>query len=167
MGGTTSDIKSLLITPLVVLALLAPLYAGADVNKGFAAAGTGDFATAEKEWKKAAEQGNAVAQYNLGLMYDNGRGVLQDHKETVKWYTLAAEQGKARSQFNLGVMYYNGQGVIQDNVYAHIWLNIAASEGNETAKEYRDRIATQMTPTQIAEAQKLARECMAKDYKGC
>ena len=47
-------------------------------------------------------------------MYDNGRGVLQDYKEAVKWYRLAAEQGNANAQYNLGVMYDNGEGVPQD-----------------------------------------------------
>ena len=82
--------KSLLITPVVLLALLAPLYAGADVNKGFAAAEARDYATAKKEWQKAAEQGDAVAQYIVGVMYDNGRVVLQNFTEVLKWYRLAA-----------------------------------------------------------------------------
>ena len=100
-------------------------------------------------------------------MYNNGRGVLQDYKEAVKWYTLAAEQGNATAQFNLGNMYEKGRGVIQDNAYAHMWSNIAASNGYENARRGRDTIAIQMTPSQIAEAQKLARECVAKEYKGC
>ena len=64
-------------------------------------------------------------------------------------------------------MYEYGEGVIQDNAYAHMWSNIAASNGDETAKTNRDMIAEQMTPAQIEEAQKLARECVAKEYKGC
>ena len=47
-------------------------------------------------------------------MYDNGKGVLQDYKEAVKWYTKAAEQGHANAQSNLGVKYDNGEGVLQD-----------------------------------------------------
>ena len=64
-----------------------------------------------KWYTLAAEQGNADAQYNLGVMYDNGRGVPQDDKTAVKWYRLAAEQGDASAQSNLGVMYGTGQGV--------------------------------------------------------
>tara|TARA_B100001175_G_C18907769_1_gene356396 strand:- start:11 stop:286 length:276 start_codon:yes stop_codon:yes gene_type:complete len=64
-------------------------------------------------------------------------------------------------------MYRNGTGVLQDNVYSHMWLNTAAYEGHKNAKKNRDIIAKEMTPAQIAEAQKLARECVAKDYKGC
>lgn len=92
INGTTGDMKSLLITPSVLLALLAPLYAGADFDKGLDAVEAGDFATAEKEGKKAAAQGNADAQFNLALMYRKGESVLQDDKETGKWYLLAAEQ---------------------------------------------------------------------------
>lgn len=88
------------------------------------------------------------------------------HK-TKKWYTKAAEQGDADAQFNLAVMYDNGLGVLQDNVYAHVWLNIASSNGSETAGKNRDLVAKRMTPDQIAEAQRLARECVKKDYKNC
>ncbi len=94
----------------------------------------------------------------------------QDDKTAVKWYTLAAEQGYASAQYNLGLMYVEGEGVIQDNVYAHMWWNIAASSGeseSEKASANRDIVAEEMTPDQIAEAQKLARECVAKNYKGC
>jgi uncharacterized protein len=56
----------------------------------------------------AAEQGYAEAQYNLGVMYGNGNGVVQDYAEAVKWYRLAAEQGNAKAQNNLGVMYEYG-----------------------------------------------------------
>ncbi|MDP7056148.1 MAG: sel1 repeat family protein, partial [Alphaproteobacteria bacterium] len=64
----------------------------ADLQKGFDAYHRGDYATALREWKPLAEQGNARAQNNLGVMYEKGLGVLQDYKTAVKWYTLAAEQ---------------------------------------------------------------------------
>ena len=70
-----------------------------------------DDKTAVKWYKLAAEQGHALAQYNLGWVYDTGKGVPQDYKTAVKWYTLAAEQGNARAQNNLGLMYDNGKGV--------------------------------------------------------
>ena len=126
-----------------------------------------DYKIAVKWFKLAAGQGYAPAQYNLGIMYDNGRGVTQDYKAAVKWFKLAAEQGIAPAQFNMGVLYYNGQGVIQDYTLAHMWLNIAASQGGEEAAKNRDKVGKEMTPSQIAEAQKLARECVAKNYKDC
>ena len=93
--------------------------------------------------------------------------MLQDHKEAVKWYTKAAEQGHARAQNNLGVSYENGEGVPQDDVYAHLWYNIAGANGDPTGRKYRDEVAKRMTPDQIAEAQRVARECVKKDYKDC
>ena len=64
-------------------------------------------------------------------------------------------------------MYYNGQGVIQDKAYAHMWWNIAASSGHKGAVNNRDIVAKKMTPADISAAQKLARECVRKKYKGC
>ena len=101
-------------------------------------------------------------------MYDEGMSVSQDDKTAVKWYTLAAEQGDASAQNNLGAMYGNGEGVLQDYVRAHMWWNIAASSaGDKNAIANRDKVAGMMTPSQIAEAQKLARECVRKKYKDC
>jgi len=126
-----------------------------------------DYKIAMKWYRLAAEQGDAFAQYFLGLMYDNGQGVPQDDKTAVKWYRLAAEQGDADAQNNLGNAYGRGQGVIQDYVRAHMWLNIAASSGDKTASKNRDIVAKRMTPARIEDAQKLARECVRKKYKGC
>ncbi|WP_223427918.1 SEL1-like repeat protein [Tateyamaria pelophila] len=78
-----------------------------------------------------------------------------------------AEQGYAPAQFILGMMYFLGRGLIQDNVYAHMWFNIAASFGDEEGATYRDIVSERMTPADLSEAQKLARECVAKNYKGC
>ena len=139
----------------------------ADFQKGYAAYHSGDYATALREWKPLAEQGYAVAQSNLSFMYSKGRGVPQDYKTAVMWSKLAAEQGYADAQNNLGAMYNNGYGVLQDYVRAHMWYNIAASSGNKTASKNRDIVAKRMTPAQIADAQKLARECVRKKYKGC
>ena len=71
-----------------------------------------------KKTLQAAEQGFAAAQYNLGVMYDNGQGVRQDDAQAVQWYRKAAEQGHAKAQYNLGVAYINGQGVRQDDAQA-------------------------------------------------
>jgi uncharacterized protein len=68
--------------------------------------------------RKAAEQGHATAQYNLGLMYDTGYGVPKDLVEAVNWYRKAAEQGDAEAQYKLGVLFEGGQGVRKDLVEA-------------------------------------------------
>ena len=140
---------------------------GADFYKGVDAYKSGDFATALREFRPLAEQGDAGAQYSLGWMYLKGEGVPQDYKSALKWFTLAAEQGYAKAQYSLGLMYALGEGVIQDNVYAHMWGNIAASSGDKDAIGIRDIIAKRMTPADISTAQNLARECVRKNYKGC
>ena len=160
--------RTLIIIPVLLLSLfLGASSYSADFNKGLTAAQSGDFATALKEWKPLAEQGDADAQTNLGLMYQNGWGVLQDDKEAVRWYTLAAEQEHAKAQYNLGVMYALGEGVIKDYVYAHMWGNIASMNGNDKGETLRGYVAEKMTSSQIEEAQRLARECIKKNYKGC
>ncbi len=86
------------------------------------------------KYRKAAEQGNASAQNNLGVMYDNGLGVAQDYKQASVWYRKAAEQGNASAQNNLGVMYVNGHGVAQDYKQASVWYRKAAEQGNASAQ---------------------------------
>ena len=83
-----------------------------------------------------------------------------------EWKPLA-EQGHASAQSNLGWMYSKGQGVLQDYIRAHMWYNIAASSGEKTASKNRDIVAKRMNSNQIITAQKLARKCVKKNYKGC
>ena len=80
---------------------------------------------------------------------------------------LATAQGDSFAQGNLGFMYRNGQGVVQDYVLAHMWTNLAAVKGNAISVKNRDIIAAKMSTQQIALAQKLARECQSRNFKGC
>src|SRR5450759_39271 len=96
----------------------------------------GDYAKAATLFRPLAEQGDASAQLELGVMYDNGEGVLQDDKEAVKWFRLAADQGNADAQFNLGVMYDRGEGVHQSYKGAVKWFRLAADQGNADAQFY-------------------------------
>jgi TPR repeat protein len=114
--------------------------------------------------KKRAVQGEAKAQLALGFTYAEGKlGVPQDYAEALKWFRLAAAQGIAQAQLMVGLMYSMGQGVPQDFVEAHKWLNLAAATytndkpNHDRAIKARDIVAADMTPAQIAEAQKLAR----------
>jgi hypothetical protein len=134
-----------------------------------AAYGRGDYLTALRLLKPLAAQGHAEAQYNLGGMYAEGRGVPQDYGEATKWFRKAAEQGHVEAQYNLGGMYFRGQGVPRDFVLAHMWFNLSvsrvpASEGGtrEATEIIIDLVASKMTPFQIAEAQRLAREWKPK-----
>ena len=105
--------------------------AGADLQKGWTAYQSGNFASALREWRPLAEKGNADAQYLVGGMYATGQGVIRD------W------------------------------VFAHMWGNLAASNGNENGGKLREIAAKNMTPADLSTAQKLARECVLKKYKGC
>src|ERR1019366_1315713 len=82
----------------------------------------------------AAAQGDASAQYNLGLMYDQGRGVTQNYPESARWYRLAAAQGDASAQYNLGLMYDQGRGVPQDYKESARWYHLAAAQGHARAQ---------------------------------
>ena len=98
----------------ITLGMAQGAYAGA-LEDGHASYTRGDYATAVSLYRLASDQGNAKAQNNLGVMYNNGQGVVQDYKEAVKWWRLAAAQGNAWAQNNLGIMYHYGQGVVQDH----------------------------------------------------
>ena len=117
--------------------------------------------------RQAAEQGDARAQFNLGFMYHEGKGVPQDDAEAVRWFRMAAGQGHAEAQGALGAMYALGRGVLKDSVLAHMWLNIAGASGNEAAREPRDNLEDDMTCAEISRATELARTCMTSDYKDC
>ncbi len=100
----------------------------------------------------------ACTDYEAGKeAYDRG-----DYATALTKFRPLAQQGDARAQYNLGVMYYRGYGVTKDDVLAHMWLNLAAVRGLETARTLRDRLAEKMTPAQLDDAQRLAREWKLK-----
>jgi hypothetical protein len=109
--------------------------------------------------RRLADQGNAVAQYTLGMM-------TQDYAERARWYRKAADQGYARAQLTLGMAYVSGQGVPQDHVQAYMWFSLAGDRGLSGGSLFRDGVAagrvgkgserTPMTPAQIAQAKALA-----------
>ncbi len=117
-----------------------------------------DYWQAQQWYEKAAAQGLAEAQLNLGLLYGNGLGMPQNYGQARAWWKKAASQGNAKAQYNLGVLYDNGYGVTQDFVQAHKWHSLAAANGHKEAALFRDAIAKQMTSAQIDEAQKLTQE---------
>ncbi len=114
-----------------------------------------------------AAQGNAVAQFNLGVLHDTGRGVWQDRKLAAQWYRKAAKQGHAAAQFNLGGLYYEGQGVPKDLVRASIWFTLAAIAGYDGATRNRNSVASLLTADQIAAVQQMARACRLNKYIDC
>ncbi len=123
-----------------------------------AAFGRADYATAMRIFHSLADQGDAIAQYRLGLMYQGGLGVPEDYASAAMWFRSAAEQGLKTAQWDLGLMYENGFGVQRDYVQAHMWYNLSAAQGWEAGAISRTKLERAMTPAQIAEAQRLSRE---------
>jgi TPR repeat protein len=118
----------------LIYSLTLVLPAKGDSAEGFAAFDRGDFATAFRELNPAAEQGNAMAQYGIGLMYARGLGVTKNDVEAARWLGFAAKQGNALAQFNFGVMYEEGQGVPQNHSEAVNWYRLAADQGLPSAQ---------------------------------
>lgn len=104
----------------------------------------GDYKAAYEEWLPLAELGDTEAQYNLGVLYDEGSGVDQDLARAAHWYHKAADQGFVDAQTNLGIMYYQGQGVVRDLEKADHWFQKAASQGDADAKAYLQELARVM-----------------------
>src|SRR5215472_14710181 len=131
------SMRNVLCSLLVALSCLsAPAFAGPheDFDAAVAAYRRGDYAAAVKLLKPLTEQGDARAQFDLGLMHDKGQGVPQDYATAVSWYRKAAEQGNARAQTNLGFMYDKGRGVPQDYATALSWYRKAAEQGDAVAQ---------------------------------
>lgn len=114
--------------------------------------------TAAAEWyRKSAEQGHPWGQTALGVRYELGEGVPKDAEKALEWYRKAAEYGDKDGQWNLARMYWLGIGVARDMVRAYLWANLSAAQGRGEAARLRDEMEQQMTPEQVAEAQRMAR----------
>ena len=123
-----------------------------------------DFKEATKWYRTAAEQGFHEAQYNLGVMYFQGRGTPSDFREALKWYRRAATQGDAKAQYNLGFMYANGVGVPKDLSRGHMWWDLASKNGEAAAWGNLDALTKMMTKEQIARAQAMDAHSDDRDH---
>ena len=112
-------------------------------------------------YRNAAEQGDDNAQFRLGTMYYQGQGFTQDFVQAADWYLKSATQGNSNAQAFLGGMYFEGLGVRQDLKQAYAWLSVAA-KNNQDAIKSRDSIASQLSDTDLFEAQILATEYLNK-----
>ncbi len=118
---------------LLALPLTLPAFAG-DFEDGMQFILNKDYPKAVESFKKAAAQGNADAQFNLGVLYSRGRGIPQDYEEAANWFRKAAEQGDVPAQSMLGFLYLKGQGVKQDYQQAMFWYLRAAEKGYAIAQ---------------------------------
>ena len=144
------------------LTLLIWIAQAADFATGVDAYQKGDYATAMKEWLAVAEAGGAAAQFNVGLLYYDGKGVPQDYDQAAKWFNRAADQDYTKAQMNLGEMYYVGEGVKRDYVQAYKWLNLCASKGDATCADHRNEVAKKLKASKLATAQRLSSEWKPK-----
>ena len=119
---------------LLVSVFVAPIANADPFVDGVYAAERGDHATALKLWTPLAQQGDRLAQYNLALMYQKGKGVPQNYSEAFKWYKLSAHKGFAKAQYNLALMYQEGKGVPQNYSEAFKWYRLAAQQGFASAQ---------------------------------
>ena len=148
---------------VLALALTGTAVAG-PFEDGQAAYMRDDYAEALRLWGQLADQGDARAQFGVGKMYYIGQGVRRNYAQADEWFQKAADQGFAYAQFNLGAAYEDGGlGVPQDYALAYMWFSLASStaintELREMAVQNRDHVAAKMTPAQIDEAQRMARE---------
>jgi len=123
-----------------------------------------DDAESLKWGQLAAETGNVTAQLIMGARYNEGRGVPKDPTEAVKWFEKAANKGAAYGLFNLGLMYAGGSGIPEDKVQSFKWFTLAAavfpapSKQRDEAIYNANQVAAKMTPPEVAEAQRLAKE---------
>ena len=116
-----------------------------------------DYAEAAIWFRKAAEQNNAAAQNTLGALYASGRGVELNYAEAANWFRKAAEQGNTTAENNLGVIFLADQDVMQKDE-AFFWLILASYSGDDSSSDLRHQVAALLTPQQVADLEKRARE---------
>ena len=133
---TLKEMKYFYLPYFVLVSLIIPItnLHAADFQKGYEAHLKGDYISAIKEWGPLAAQGDAAAQFNIGNMFDFGKGVAEDNAQAVYWYNKSAEQGNANAQYALGWMYENGEGVVNDLAMAFKWYKRAAERDNPAAQ---------------------------------
>jgi len=140
------------------LLLLAGSASAGPLEDGLRAIDDEQFETAAHLLRPLAEEGAAAAQSGLGVLALNGWGVPQDSAEALKWLRRAADQGEGRALFSLGIMSVNGLGVPQDDVQAFAWFDCADRQGEANGAIGRDALAQRMSPEQVEQARRLARE---------
>jgi TPR repeat protein len=106
--------------------------------------------------RKLAGQGDADAQWQMGVRYHNGEGVPRDDVQAMQWFLRAADQGHVTAQATLGAYYWAGRGVPQDLSKAYFWSALALAEGDENSKSRLEGLASQMTQTQVSAARQQA-----------
>ncbi len=158
-GVVTKSLKLALALGLLLTGALAR----ADFNDGVLSLMGGDYDKALKVFVPLAETSNhAYAQYFLGRMYSDGRGVEKNQAEGARWYRKAAEKGVHDAQYRLGQLYEAGEGVPMDMEYAFAWYGVAAHSGNVKAGEALRAAAGKLSEEELKSANLLSADLIQK-----
>ncbi len=142
-----------------LLLLMFAANSWADFNDGVVAYAMGQYEKAMQTMMPlAANADHPYAQYYVGVMYEKGQGVDQSYDEAVKWFGSSAEQGVSQAQMRLSKLYAAGKGVPQDYEYAFAWASVAQHLGNSYAPPQVGKMAAELSPEELAEAQKLSNQ---------
>jgi uncharacterized protein len=137
-----------------------PVLAG-PLEDGLHALEDGSYERAMRLLRPLAAEGDPRAQYQIGVMHEEGWGVPRVYSEALGWLLQAADKGDD-AQNHLGFLYFYGRGVKKDYVTAYMWFDLAAADGVAHAAFSRDLVAANMTPSQVAVAHKLANDRKSK-----
>jgi len=153
-----------LIVSLIAIPFVTPVFGG-QFEDAKAAYERGDYEMAYRLVKPLADQGEAEAQFSLGVLYYEGKGVPQDYVEAVNWCRKAAEQGHWKAQYQLAESYYKGEGVHRDYVLAYFWVSLAVISTKDESTdivnrivEARDTAAKKLTLHQLAKVEQMVKE---------
>lgn len=130
----------------------------AEFNKGLTAYNMGKFGMAALIWGRMADQGSAIAQSSLGLLYYTGSGVPTDYDRARELFLAAAQKNVPEAQMFLSLMYRRGDGVRQSWLLSYMWCDIAVGAGHEAASYVRLGLAEHLTGPEVLEAQRLSSE---------
>ena len=151
----------------VVLVALAGSAHAQSVPRGINAYNAGDYSTALNNFQPLAERGRRDAQYNVGLMYELGKGLQQDFGQAAGWYQRSALQGTPEAQYALALMYQQGIGTSKDLISAYKWFALASTASYKASAANRALVARRMSNRDIETAQNLAQQCLATNYSSC
>jgi hypothetical protein len=145
-----------LLAPAIEQHWLRPAQAASGASRAPLAVDRRGHALSLDELRNLAGQGDADAQWQLGVLYHDGEGVPKDDAVAVQWFERAAEQGYVRAQSTLGAYYWAGRGVPQDYSKAYFWSQLALAQGDENSKSRLEGLSAQMTQAQVAGARQQA-----------
>ena len=156
-----NNLKRAIIAAFLTLSVIG-IGNGADLQKGRQALKAKDYQLAYSELKPLAEQGNAIAQYNIGRMYSKGHYVPMNLEKALVWYRKSAEQGHEKALNNLGLAYFLCKGLKQNYQMAYMFFGVAAHLGNERSKKNVGIVAEKLSKKKISQAKKMIKACIAQ-----